>query len=43
MDQAMERVVAEAKALTRDVGGNASTVEMGDAVARAAEQLARSA
>jgi 3-isopropylmalate dehydrogenase len=43
MDQAMERVVAEAKWLTRDVGGNASTVEMGDAVARAAEQLARSA
>jgi 3-isopropylmalate dehydrogenase len=43
MDQAMERVVAEARWLTRDVGGIASTVEMGVAVARAVEQLARSA
>ncbi len=35
IDQAMERVIAEARALTRDLGGGASTTEMGDAVARA--------
>jgi 3-isopropylmalate dehydrogenase len=32
---AMERVIADAKHLTRDLGGSASTAEMGDAVARA--------
>jgi 3-isopropylmalate dehydrogenase len=35
IDSAMERVVAEAKHLTRDLGGKASTTEMGDAVAAA--------
>lgn len=35
IDSAMERVVAEAKHLTRDLGGKASTAEMGDAVAAA--------
>ena len=33
--RAMERVIAEARHLTRDVGGNAGTCEMGDAVANA--------
>ena len=41
MDRAMERVIAEGKWLTRDVGGSASTSEMGDAVARAVGELAR--
>src|SRR5690606_14052761 len=41
MDRAMERVIAEAKWLTRDVGGSASTTEMGDAVAQAVDELAR--
>ena len=35
IEQAMERVIAERRALTRDLGGNASTAQMGDAVARA--------
>ena len=35
MDQAMERVIAEAKSLTADLGGTATTVQMGDAVASA--------
>ncbi len=35
IDRAMDRVIAEAKALTRDLGGRAGTVEMGDAVAAA--------
>jgi 3-isopropylmalate dehydrogenase len=35
MDAAMEKVIAEAKHLTRDLGGRASTTEMGDAVAAA--------
>ena len=34
--EAMERVIAEATHLTRDLGGTASTAEMGDAVAAAA-------
>ncbi|MGZ5165275.1 MAG: isocitrate/isopropylmalate family dehydrogenase, partial [Burkholderiales bacterium] len=32
---AVERVVAEARHLTGDLGGKASTTEMGDAIARA--------
>jgi 3-isopropylmalate dehydrogenase len=40
MDLAMERVIAEARALTRDVGGSASTTEMGDAVAQAVKAVA---
>jgi 3-isopropylmalate dehydrogenase len=35
IDAAVERVIAEAKHLTRDLGGAASTTEMGDAVVRA--------
>jgi 3-isopropylmalate dehydrogenase len=35
MDEAMDRVIAEAKSLTADLGGKASTSEMGDAVAAA--------
>ena len=35
IDAAMDRVVAEAKHLTGDLGGKASTTEMGDAVAAA--------
>ncbi len=35
IDRAMDRVIAEAKALTRDLGGTAGTREMGDAVAAA--------
>jgi 3-isopropylmalate dehydrogenase len=35
VDQAMDRVIAEAKSLTRDLGGAASTSQMGDAVASA--------
>jgi 3-isopropylmalate dehydrogenase len=35
IDAAMEKVIAEAKHLTRDLGGKASTTEMGDAVAAA--------
>jgi 3-isopropylmalate dehydrogenase len=41
MDQAMAQVIAEARCLTRDVGGSASTDEMGAAVVRAVEGLAR--
>ncbi len=37
IDRAMDRVIAEAKALTRDLGGRAGTVEMGDAVAEAVQ------
>jgi 3-isopropylmalate dehydrogenase len=33
IDDAMERVIAEAKSLTADLGGKASTSQMGDAVA----------
>ena len=35
VSKAMERVIAEARHLTRDLGGKASTQEMGDAVAKA--------
>ncbi len=35
IDTAVEQVVAEAKSLTRDLGGTASTQEMGDAIANA--------
>ena len=35
IDAAMERVIAEAKSLTPDLGGKASTAQMGDAVAAA--------
>jgi 3-isopropylmalate dehydrogenase len=35
MARAMERVIAKARHLTRDLGGRASTAEMGDAVAAA--------
>ena len=41
MDRAMERVIAEGKHLTADIGGTASTIEMGDAVARAVSEVAR--
>ncbi len=35
IDRAMDRVIAEAKTLTADLGGRAGTVEMGDAIAAA--------
>ena len=35
MDKAMDKVIAEAKHLTGDLGGKASTTQMGDAVAAA--------
>ena len=35
IDVAMEKVIAEAKQLTPDLGGTASTTQMGDAVAEA--------
>ena len=35
IDAAMDRIIAEAKYLTGDLGGTASTAQMGDAVARA--------
>ena len=35
IDAAMERVIAEARALTPDLGGTAGTTAMGDAVAAA--------
>jgi 3-isopropylmalate dehydrogenase len=35
IDAAMEKVIAEAKHLTRDLGGKATTTEMGDAIAAA--------
>ncbi len=40
MDLAMARTIAEGKWLTRDVGGSASTTEMGDAVAQAVADIA---
>jgi 3-isopropylmalate dehydrogenase len=41
MDKAMEHVIAQGKHLTADIGGSASTVEMGSAVARAVGEVAR--
>ncbi|MND05617.1 hypothetical protein D3C83_265220 [compost metagenome] len=35
IDAAMDRVIAEAKHVTADLGGTASTTQMGDAVAAA--------
>lgn len=35
IERAMERVIAEARCLTRDLGGSAGTRAMGDAVANA--------
>jgi 3-isopropylmalate dehydrogenase len=35
IDEAMDHVIVEAKALTADLGGKASTSQMGDAVAGA--------
>jgi 3-isopropylmalate dehydrogenase len=35
IDVAMSKVIAEAKTLTPDLGGNATTTQMGDAVAAA--------
>jgi 3-isopropylmalate dehydrogenase len=35
IDAAVERVIAEAGALTPDLGGRASTTQMGDAIAAA--------
>jgi len=35
IDAAMDKVIAEAKHLTADLGGKASTTEMGDAVVAA--------
>ena len=35
IDAAMDKVIADAKQLTADLGGKASTKEMGDAVATA--------
>ena len=34
----MDKVIAEAKHLTSDLGGNASTQQMGDAIAAAVQQ-----
>jgi isocitrate/isopropylmalate dehydrogenase len=39
----MENVIAEGRALTSDVGGKATTTEMGTAVARAVVEVARAA
>jgi isocitrate/isopropylmalate dehydrogenase len=40
MERAIERVIGEARALTPDLGGSASTSEMGAAVAAAVAQEA---
>jgi 3-isopropylmalate dehydrogenase len=41
IDRAIAEVIAEGSALTRDVGGKASTTQMGDAVAAAVTALAQ--
>ena len=38
MQAAIDKVVTEAKHLTKDLGGNSSTQEMGDAIAAAVQQ-----
>jgi 3-isopropylmalate dehydrogenase len=38
IETALEKVIAEARHLTRDLGGEASTPEMGDAIAAAVQQ-----
>jgi 3-isopropylmalate dehydrogenase len=38
IEAAVKQVIAQGKRLTRDLGGNASTTEMGDAVAAAVEK-----
>jgi len=43
MDRAMETVIVEGRALTSDVGGKATTTEMGAAVASAVAEMARAA
>jgi 3-isopropylmalate dehydrogenase len=39
MERAITRVIAERKALTADLGGKASTREMGDAIAAAVSEI----
>jgi 3-isopropylmalate dehydrogenase len=39
IEAAVKQVIAQGKRLTRDLGGNASTTEMGDAVAAAVERM----
>jgi 3-isopropylmalate dehydrogenase len=41
IDAAMDKVIAEAKQLTADLGGKATTVQMGDAVAQALRTCGR--
>jgi 3-isopropylmalate dehydrogenase len=38
MQAAIDKVIVEAKYLTKDLGGNASTQQMGDAIAAAVQQ-----
>ena len=40
MDRGMDMVIADAKYLTGDLGGKASTTEMGDAVVEAVRKAA---
>jgi 3-isopropylmalate dehydrogenase len=43
IDHAMDTVISETKTLTGDLGGKASTVEMGDAVVEAVRRAGRKA